>query len=48
MKHAKKGTREKEEDKYEDIYSADYIEELEENDEISLAEQGFMEGYIEA
>lgn len=29
-----------------DIYSVGYMEELEENDEISTAEQGFMEGYI--
>lgn len=31
-----------------DIYSFDYIEELSEDDELSLAEQAFMEGYIES
>ena len=37
-----------EDDEERDIYSSEYIEELGEDDELSLAEQGFMEGYIEA
>ncbi len=30
------------------IYSEHFVEELEEDDEISPEEQGFMEGYLEA
>ncbi|MBS3095261.1 hypothetical protein J4231_01130 [Candidatus Woesearchaeota archaeon] len=49
MKSAELSKRRHDKDESDDIYSSlDYIEELEENDEISLAEQGFMEGYIEA
>ena len=32
----------------EDIYSIDVIEELEEDDEISSAEGGFMRGYLDS
>lgn len=35
-------------DDADDIYSEKFIEELEDNDEISPEEQGFMEGYLEA
>ena len=31
-----------------DIYSEDYLDELEEEDVITGADQGFMEGYLEA
>lgn len=49
MKNIKANKHAKEEDEEgRDIYSSDYIEELGEDDELSLAEQGFMEGYIEA
>ena len=44
----KKLRTEQDEEEVKDIYSPDYIEELEEDDEISVAEQGFMEGYLEA
>ena len=34
-------------DNVDDIYSEDYAEELEENDSIDGAEEGFMQGYNE-
>ncbi len=36
------------EDSEEDFYDMNYIENLEENDEISPSEYGFMSGYLEA
>jgi len=48
MKNVKASKHTKEDDEERDIYSSEYIEELGEDDELSLAEQGFMEGYIEA
>ena len=35
------------EEEFNDIYSEDFINELEDNDEIDAIEQGFMEGYLE-
>lgn len=47
MKHKKKDFEEELENQG-SIYSEEFVEELEENDEISPEEQGFMEGYLEA
>ena len=42
----KKSRREEEEKS--DFYSIDYLDELEDDDAISIAGQGFMEGWLEA